>query len=645
MKKHLQRILSLLCVLALTLATATVLAEEDPSIQYETRVIIVKWSDGDNYDGLRPKSVNAELAGQPVTLSADSDWTGSVSVPAGTGNDWQYASVDGYTPSLSKGDVSVLTYNHPVSALIPKSGTVNWDDSENEKHIRPESVQLMLLADGELCGEPLIAKAPAWKVTWKDLPQKKPNSDTDISYTVKQVESVKGYTTTASGMTVTNTVQTGTLSLSASVTGAPEGTDLSSLYVTVDGPDPSMPRTLSWGQISGGSVDFGTVLPGAYLVRGSNADDLAEGYIMDTANCKVSDAVYVKPGESKTLVYRYAYKLPEKVDAEDDYDPMANKGNLTFEILGPDDRMPITVNYSQFTNDQYTLDDLEPGIYTVVERNAETLVKYYTLTGTSITGMVVEVGANGQAATARLVNQYKPAMTPEPDAEFVDIPVTKTWNDSNNKDGNRPGSITVRLFADGVEVDSHVLTAAENWAFTFTDKPRFKEDYKTEIVYTVNEDPVTMYNTQINGYNIVNDYRPEVTSVSVTKIWVEPNGDASKRPASIGMTLSDGQKDVTVVVLNKDNNWTATVDNLPTTVNGVPAKYAWKEQGVLGYQLTNVEQNGSNMVFTNTLWTPPTDNPPGKPPKTPGDTWYVFEDYDTPLGVEVVINHVGDCFD
>ena len=51
------------------------------------------------------------------------------------------------------------------------------------------------------------------------------------------------------------------------------------------------------------------------------------------------------------------------------------------------------------------------------------------------------------------------------------------------------------------------------------------------------------------------------------------------------------------------------------------------------------------MVFTNTRWTPPGDNPPGKPPKTPGDTWYVFEDYDTPLGVEVVINHVGDCFD
>ena len=643
MKKHLQRILSLLCVLALALGCVSALAE-DSSVQYEDRIITVKWMDGDNYDGIRPDAVEATLAGQKATLNEENNWTWVVSVPSDTSNDWSYGSVEGYTATLSKDAVSVLTFSRPVPPTISVSGTVAWDDSDDAGKIRPESVQLMLLADGEPYGEPLTAKNPGWKATWNDLPAFKPNSDTRIEYTVKQLQSVDGYTTTASGLEVTNTLQTGMLNLTAAVSGAPEGTDLSALTLTVDGPDPSMPKTLTWAQISGGSFSFGSVLPGAYLVRGTNADTLVEDYIMDGENSKVSDAVMVKAGDAATLTYKFTYKIPEAYEAEEDYDPMANIGALSFEILGPDDRMPITITYSQFTNGQYALDNLAPGVYTVVERNAETLVKYYTLTGASVTGMKLEVTPDG-TATAKLFNQYVPVPTPEPDAEFVDIPVTKTWNDNNNKDGNRPDTITVRLYADGVEVDSHILTAGDNWAFTFVEKPRYQDDHKTEIVYTVNEDAVPMYAAEINGYNIVNQYRPEVTSVSVSKIWVDKDNAAGIRPTSIAMTLSDGQKVVKVVVLDASNGWTATVNDLPTVVNGQPAKYGWKEQEVIGYTLTGVKEEGNTMTFTNTVWERPEKPTVGKTPKTTGETWYFFEEYDTPLGVEVIINHVGDCFD
>ncbi len=643
MKMHLQRILAVLCVLALALGCVHALAE-DSSVQYEDRVITVKWMDGDNYDGVRPDSVDAFLAGQKATLNEENGWTGVVSVPADTDNEWNYDGVEGYAATLSKDDVSVLTYSRAIAPTISVSATVAWEDSDNAGKIRPESVQLMLLADGEPYGEPLTAKNPGWKVTWNDLPPFKPNADTRIEYTVKQLQTPEGYTSQEDGLAVTNYLQTGSLKLSASVAGAPEDADLSGLTLTVDGPDPSMPKTLTWAQISGGSFDFGTVLPGAYLVRGTNADTLVEGYIMDVENSKVSDAVMVKAGEAATLTYKYAYKLPEAIEAEEDYDPMSNIGALSFEILGPDDRMPITITYSQFKNGQYELGDLVPGVYTVVERNAETLVKYYTLTGASVTGMKLEVTPDG-TATAKLFNQYVPAPTPEPDAEFVDIPVTKTWNDNNNKDGNRPDAITVRLYADGVEVDSHILTAGENWAFTFVEKPRYQEDHKTEIVYTVNEDAVPMYAAEINGYNIVNQYRPEVTSISVTKIWVDKDNAAGIRPTSIAMTLSDGQKVVKVVVLDATNGWTATVNDLPTVVNGQPAKYGWKEQEVIGYTLTGVKEEGNAMTFTNTIWERPEKPTEGKTPKTTGETWYFFEEYDTPLGVEVIINHVGDCFD
>lgn len=646
MKARFQRILSLFCALALVLGCAGVSAIADNYTQEETRVLSLEWKDDNDYDKLRPAKVDASLAGQSVTLTAPG-WTGEVTVPAGTTGDWAIAVPAGYTqgtPSTANG-ITVISLSHAVAPLISVSASVTWQDGDDAGKIRPDSVLLALLADGEPCGEPVAAKASTgWKVTWDGLRKNNPGSTADITYTVRQLQTPEGYTSEASGLVVTNTMQTASLGLKATLTGAPEGTDLSALKLTVDGPDPSMPRTLTYGQLTDGIFDFGTVLPGAYLVRNSNADTLVEGYTMDAANSKVADAVYIKAGESGSLEFKYAWKLPEATETEEDYDPMANIGSLSFEILGPDSRMPMTLTYAQFTNGRYELPDLQPGVYTVVERNAETLIKYYTLTSESVTGLALTVTPAGET-TAKLFNQYVPAPTPEPDAEFVDIPVTKTWNDDNNKDGNRPESIMVRLYADGIETDSHVLTAAEGWSYTFTEKPRFKEDNKTEIVYTVNEDAVAMYSVQVNGYNIVNNYQPELTSVSVSKIWNDNNNEEKLRPSSIAMTLSNGQNDVTTVILNEGNGWSATVNNLPTVVNGKTAQYAWKEQPVLNYTLENVEQRGNTMIFTNTVWTRPENPPKGRKPKTPGKTWYVFEEYDTPLGVEIVINHVGDCFD
>ena len=640
MKKNLQRILIMLCVLALAFGVTAGWAEEK-----EARIITIKWIDDNNADQLRPAEITAKLDDQTAALTAANGWTGEVTVSATIGNNWTFTGVpSAYSQDLKQGAVSVLELTYTPASKIEKTAKVSWSDNENSKGVRPDSVQIMLLADGEPCGEPAAAKASDnWEVTWKNLPKKAtPGSDSDIVYTVKQLQDPEGYTSSASGLEVTNTLQLGSLKLTASVSGAPDDADLSGLTVKVDGPDPDITKTLTWGQISGG-YDFGDVLPGAYLVTAQNADGLIEGYTMDTANTKVADAVYVKPGESATLTFKYAWKLPEAIDVDETYDPLGNTGSLTFEILGPDPRTPITITYSQFTNGKYELPDLVPGTYTIVERNAETLVDYYVLTGDSITGLLAKVVADG-STIASLYNRYVPAPTPEPDAEFVDIPVTKTWNDNNDKDGNRPESITVRLYADGVEVDSHVLTAAEKWSYTFTDKPRYQEDNKTEIAYTVNEDAVAMYAKDIKGYNLVNDYQPEVTSVSVQKIW-DDNANALKlRPTSIGVTLSDGFKTVATVVLSDANGWAATVNNLPTIVNGQPAVYTWSEQSVLSYNQPKVEQRNGVTYFTNTLWRRPEEPSPGKKPKGPGEVVSI-EEYETPLGVEIVINHVGDCFD
>ena len=653
MRNRLQRILSLLCVLALAVVcvTAGALADLDPAVQYETRILIVEWMDADNYDGLR-ENITATLGGETAELKESNGWTGAVVVPEGTGNDWAYTVPAGYTQSGKRtGDdgITRVTFNHAGPQWKDIPAEVTWEDGKNAGGIRPDSVQLMLKADGKACGVLKAEAREGWKVTWKNMPSREPKAENNIVYTVEALQVPTGYSGSASGLGVTFTLETAKLGLSVDVSGYPEDADLSSLAVTVFGPDPKMPVTLKYGELAGGTYDFGDVVAGAYLVcesTGSHADTLIEGYTMDTANSHVADAVYVAAGESKTLTFKYAWKLPEAYDAPED--PWEKTGSLEFRILGPDPRTPITLTYSQFTDGKYKLENLVPGTYVIVELNAETLVDYFTLTSESIAGVAITVGTDGKTATATLFNQYTPAPTPEPDADTVDIPVTKTWNDNNNKDGNRPESITVVLYADGVAVDSVKLPTETGWSYTFTEKPRYREGTKEEIVYSVNENAVEMYTTVIKGWNIINEYNPEETSASVKKIWKDNNNKTKNRPPEIAVKLSNGSKVVAIVILNEDNNWSATVNHLPVKVNGKTAEYKWSEQKVIGYDQdasTQKTDTGIQTTFTNTLWTRPNTPTKGRAPKTPGDTWYVFDDYDTPLGVEIIINHVGDCFD
>ncbi len=641
MKKQLRIMLSLLCTLCLVFGCLPLAqAEEDVY-----RIVQVEWMDENDYDGLRPESVTVSLGGKSVSLSADKGWAGEIAAAADA--EWLAPKVEGYAVTIDEGDVTVITCRHGVTKTSVSVNVV-WEDWNNAKGVRPNFVSARLLADGAVYGAARkINRGNKWKMTWKDLPVTRKGSSEKIVYTVDFFDVPSYYALTMSDNTATFTVQTGTLKLRNSVEGAPEGADLSKIKILLDGPDPAVHNvTLTYGQLADGTYDFGDVLVGAYLAREIPVDLREEGYILDGAQSATQDAVQIKAGETETLTLSNVYTnvLPE-LPEEEEFDPYEHIGDLTFEILGPDDRMPMTVTYAQFTDGKYELKDLTPGVYVVVERNAGTLVDAYTLTAESVTGMAVTVSEHG-TATVKLYNRYAPVPTPEPEAEYVNIPVNKIWNDNYDADGNRPESITVRLYADGVEVDSHVLTVSEGWAYTFMDKPRYQEDGKTEIKYTVREDEIPMYTQEVTGTDITNHYTPSETSASVSKVWNDSNNAQGLRPSSIAMMLYNSLGElVTIVILDESNGWTATVNHLPTVVQGQKVTYAWQEQHVLGYTLESVEQQGSGMIFTNSAWTRPETPTDVKKPKTPGQTFYVFEDYDTPLGVGVMINHVGDCFD
>ena len=87
--------------------------------------------------------------------------------------------------------------------------------------------------------------------------------------------------------------------------------------------------------------------------------------------------------------------------------------------------------------------------------------------------------------------------------ERIEVAGSKTWDDLNDADGLRPESITIRLLADGEEVASKTVTALDNWSWRFEDLPKNKAS-GGEIVYSIAEDPVEGYVTEIHGYNVTN---------------------------------------------------------------------------------------------------------------------------------------------
>ena len=636
MRTKLLRLLALVCMLLLVMGVVTAGALADSSAA-KTHVIIIEWDDENDVEGFRPAtSVTCNLGGQNVSVTAANNWIATVTTENGTG--FSVSEPRGYENSPPpQSDVTGLIHTATLKHKVdPKSVdvSVDWVAATDDSEVRPDEVQVQLLANGEPYGPPIPVSGSGntWSGSSEALPQYRDGNP--LTFTVASVSNPVNYEVSAAGKTVTYTLKTGTLMVQATSTGAEEATDYDPLRIEISGLDTRMPLTVTCSPLTGGSWTFNNVLPGAYVARELNTNGVIYDYYIVPEETTRADAVYVDGNGSGTIRLKNGWV--SALDAPDggrNETPEDSYDNLTFEILGPDPSLPITIPYSDFTNGTYTLTGLLPGAYAVVERNAEDLIDFYTLQGDSIIGgtttLVAKVGGDG----ITLYNHYSPSPDPVADDVVINIPVMKIWADNNNAAGSRPGSVTVRLYADGAEIASRDLSDANGWSATFMDLPVYRER-DVPYVYSVKEDPVEMYTSSITGapetgMDIVNTYLGRTMSASIRKVWEDNNNAAGLRPKAIYVTLRNGNSAVGTYMLSDANGWAVTVNDLPTTVNGIQAVYTWTEQSVVGYVSTFVSDE-TTTVLTNRLYR--------KPPS------YLVE-YDTPLGIVIDINHVGDCFD
>ena len=425
--------------------------------------------------------------------------------------------------------------------------------------------------------------------------------------------------------------------------GVPEGVSVDGLIFRITGPDGFAMNVPYASFDEDGTFTLEGVPYGTYTVTELNAEGLVVSYELQ-ADSVTTDTTDVNGNDGYIeLVNHYepalgALTIRKTFTGVNDFDAESAK-NLVFRILGPDG-FDITVTYAEFTNGTYTIENLKPGTYLVYELNAMSLNPSWTLLATSVTAVNTTVVVN-ETSTVDLQNNYEIART--------SASIMKVWNDMDDLDGSRPESLTVHLMNGNNVVATVVLNEHNGWYAEVNDLPLY-DDEGNIITYTWAEDNVNGYEltNQVSMGNvtvITNTHIPELVNVTVLKIWEDNNNVIGMRPTKITVTLYNGGTAVTTVELNEQNSWCETVTDLPKYIDGTECNYYWREQEVLGYTLTNTRTVGYVTTLTNTFRTRPTTDPNTPTPPRPGIPTVVIDDYDTPLGIDVMINHVGDCFD
>jgi len=208
----------------------------------------------------------------------------------------------------------------------------------------------------------------------------------------------------------------------------------------------------------------------------------------------------------------------------------------------------------------------------------------------------------------------KVTLTNTHEPELTERSGLKTWDDKGNQDGKRPEKITVRLLADNVEIDSRTVSKEENWSWSFTKLYKYR-DGGVEIKYTMTEDGVENYTPTVDGFNVVNKYTPEQTSIPVVKVWKDDDDRDGLRPDSVKVVLYADEKPIKELTLEEANSWAGTFTELdvykPEGVKIVytvgetePASYKVSITGdaVKGFTVTNTHEPETVEVPVSKVW-------------------------------------------
>ena len=543
------------------------------------------------------------------------------------------------------------------------SGDKKWNDGDNQDGIRPDEIEVKLLANGAPIQNQTLKPDPTgkWSYKFDDL-DKYDNDGNLINYTVEEDE-IQGYTAsyekTATGYDIINEHK-------------PETVDVKGDKKWLDDNDKDKKRP---DEITIGLYVDNTKIQETKATKANNwefkfenlpkykkgkkieytvKEEPVEGYtssikkvsdnvyqIVNTITGKVSIPVnktWIGPKGEKAVVKLFANGV-EKEEAE------LNAGNNwshTFANLDKYDdqgkKIAYTLKEEPVQNyDSEITGSAESG-FTVKNTNNEKIkipvekawvgpklekIRVNLLADGVVKEHAELSEANGWKHEFKDLPEYKPDGSKieykiqEIDEPNYDSEITgnvedgfKIKNTNNEKVkipvektwvGPKLEKVRVNLLADGVVKEHAELSEANGWKHEFKDLPKYKPD-GSKIEYKIQEIDEPNYDSEITG-NAEDGFRIKNTNNEKINVPVEKKWIGKEADLVKVNLLADGKDTGKSVTLDKASRWKGEFKNLPKydDKDGHEIAYTVKENKIEGY-VSNVSGNAKDgFVITNTI--------------------------------------------
>ena len=566
-----------------------------------TEVTVKKiWADNGDQDGIRPDSVELQLYadgvryGEKFALTDEGDeWTKEITgLPKYNGVKdkeivWTVKEVttpSGYDEPTYSADGLTVTNKHTpytTEATVKKV----WDDANNQDAIRPTRLTITLLADGEATGKSVTLPVEGkWEATLTGLPLKAAGKEIVYTWAEDEEALPEGYELTG------NVTANGETTLTNSYT--PETTEVTVKKVWEDN----------------GNQDG--IRPGSIDVQLKKNGDVYQ------------TATLTAPETGDKNTWSHTFKNLPKFDHSIDAivwtvdeaevptgytkaDPVVENGVITITNTHEVETVDVTATKVWDDNDNQDGKrvDVTVSLYKETENITKTKVdeKTIELGKTSVTWEDMPVNEGGKKITysveeARVNGYEEPSVVASADGysititnklipETVNVQVTKSWDDDNNRDGIRPANVTVQLMAgEKAEGEPVTLDASNSWSNKWEKLP--KNSTGKPIAYTVAETTVPSgYTAKVTGsieggFLITNTHTPATTVVTAAKEWDDSNNQDGKRTA------------VTLTLYKTVDGETAAVSSqtIPADATGEALTVTWSD--------LFVKENGETIVYT-----------------------------------------------
>ena len=616
----------------------------------KVNVSVVKiWDDNDDETGSRPDEVNirlfANIGGrikekESIRLNSENNWRHFFkSLPAmENGKKITYTieedPVDLYKTKITTEEGgSFIVTNSIDENIINIPVTKVWQGDEGKEDDRPDYVNVRLYNGDELVDTIAVYGSNGWKGTFRGIPKADEN-DQLISYTVEE-DKVSGYAepvvtgSAEEGFTVTNTFS-GLMDITVNkIWETYNGADVNIPYITFalkrndeNIPDYSMVQFLKKDE---GWTKTYRDFP--------KYDDQGQKYIYSVLErsdvsgfVKTINETAGPSGPVFIITNKQEYRDIKVTKIWDDDDNaqgrrpqeaavhlLVDGEKVINQESGEEDRSCI-LHIPSGTSPNDRAFERRP----VFREDGKTFVDY-SVEEDPVDGYLTSITGNMEDGFT-ITNTLK--------RNTRDITVKKVWEDGGNEDANRPGYVTVRLYADGMEIASAQVepregetgSASKPWSYTFTDLPVMDESSPDEnspdenspdenspdenspdenspdessrsrvIQYTVSEEPVPGYDTEISGtaadgFTITNSQQK--ISISVKKVWDDGNNSEDLIHDQVTVYLYRDEAMLMyykTATLGEVNDWQWTWNDLPVYRNGEIVPWQVKEEPVDGY--------------------------------------------------------------